>query len=157
MEEIKKFNLLKEWLDIKEPNDYVDLILTPSRKIVAKKDINKGEIIFYIPDEKLIDNKYFNQLDNYENYNKELKSKTTLVTLQLLKFMDDEYWKPYIDMLPENLEDFWYYINPNVKELIKNSQLIKEIGKFEERYFNSELKVLEKYHPELKEKENKEK
>lgn len=147
MEHIENFNKLKSWLQIYEPFDYLNLITSPYRKVVAKKDIPDNTIIFCILDDKLIDNRFFKNLNKYNEYKDRIKSTNSLLALCLIDKMKDVFWKPYIDILPKNLNDMWYYISPEVKELIKNSSLANEIEQFKSSRFEEDINVLKEYFP----------
>lgn len=147
---LQKFNRLKQWLGIND--DYMELREMPYRGVVAKRDIDANVMILCIEDDKLMDNRCFTQLKKYNEYKDKIRSINSFVTLYLLEHFNDTKWKPYTDMLPENLEESWYYMNDTVCELIRHTKVAEKISDFKKSRFDDDLSVLESdaYFPELR-------
>jgi hypothetical protein len=159
MDKITKFKNLKKWLNISENNDFIELSNNINesdieRKVVAKRDIPENTIIMAIPDSKLLDNDYIDKIENIKDFQDKITSYNSLIALCMLFLFNENnennpYWKPYFDIFPRDLNNFWYFMKPEVKNLIEHSQFNKNIEEFKYDRFTKDILVLQKAYPNL--------
>jgi hypothetical protein len=150
---MEKFNILKKWLNIDTNNDFIDLSSNhkndTERRVIAKKDIMSGTIIMCINDDKLIDNDYIKTLPNYDKYKDKIVSYNSLIALYMVFNENNPKWKPYYDIMPKDLNNFWYYVDPKIKKLIKNTHINKLIDEFKYDRFDRDINILREYFKEF--------
>lgn len=125
---------LKDWLRIR---DNLVMYGQRNRTIITNRKINKGDIIMRIPNDKLIDN---DKLDiDSSKYN--VRSTNSLIAVYLINNENNPDLKPYYDIIPKNINNFFYFLDPKIIKLIENSNLKKEMDSHME-YLNNDYNVL---------------
>jgi len=120
-----EYNDLKRWLNI---NDNLEMVGTTNRSIVAKRGINNGDIIMSIPNDKLIDDDKINDINLKTFYNR-VRSKNSILAVNLLNNENNINLKPYYNISPKDISNFFYYsVNDKLKDLLKSSNLGKELN-----------------------------
>lgn len=135
-----EYNRLKEWLNI---NDNLNIIGDKNRSIVTNKDINIGDIIIRIPDNKLIDNDKITNKQLFD-YSNKVNSINSLLAIYLMDNENNYNLKPYYDILPKDISNFFYYNSDKIHELIKTSNLKKSIDSHQ-NYLSHDEKLLKDF------------
>lgn len=136
-----EYNDLKKWLNI---SDNLEMVGTTNRSIVAKRGINNGDIIMSIPNDKLIDDDKINDINLKTFYNR-VRSKNSILAVHLLNNENNINLKPYYNILPKDISNFFYYsVNDKLKDLLKSSNLGKELNSHME-YLQNDANVLKDF------------
>jgi hypothetical protein len=125
------------------------------RGLKATDDIKKETIIIQIDNKYMISNKEINNLPFIECYKENISCISSLYALYLFINKNNTKYKEYFESLPDNLDNFWYYISKEEKELIKDTEVIKTIKTYESD-FMEDINILSKYFNELKEQKYRE-
>lgn len=149
-----KLTNLKKWLGIDDSTDYIEMVTDNYRKVIAKKDIRKGTLIMAISDDKIIGDEMVSTIPNYEFCKTRVASNNSLVAMYMLLNEHNPRWSPYYDILPSDLSNFWYYLSNNIKDMIKNTELGKEIDRYYKNKFENDVKLLKSCFPMLNNQEN---
>jgi hypothetical protein len=101
------------------------------RGVHSKKPIKKGSIVIKIPKKLIIHSnrpsKYGNLMDKYE-INIKKKNLTKLVLFMLEDMEDDDsFFKPYYDILPEDLSHMPIFWNDDELSFLENSHFLSSI------------------------------
>lgn len=115
---MNSFENLKKWLNIK---DNIKMYNRPQRGLYTTKEIKKGEIIIKIKSKYLLE--YSSIYASYPISN--INERNSLIAFYLLKLYleDNEFWSPYIDSFPKNLDENILYFNKKNLALLNNTSL----------------------------------
>lgn len=138
------FTKLKEWLN--KENDHLMMYEKGSRGIYSTKDIKKNDIIISIPEKYIIeyskikDNKLVNKLNNMNS----------MIALYLYQNFTKKksFWKPYLDTLPNNLDEYIYYYDKKKLNSLKGTSILcKDIYNYDThiKYIIEDSKIVYEY------------
>lgn len=115
---MNSFEKLKKWLKIK---DNIKMYDRPQRGLYSIKELKKGEIIIKIKSKYLLEYSSIYVLYPISNINE----RNSLIAFYLIKLYleDDEFWCPYIDSFPKNLDENILYFNKKNLALLNNTSL----------------------------------
>jgi hypothetical protein len=96
-------NKLKKWLEIK---DSIYIIDRPERGCCSSKKINRGDRIVSVKSSHIIQYNSISRL--YPGLEEEIIYANSLVALYLLieSIKDNSFWTPYLDSLPNEIDEF---------------------------------------------------
>jgi hypothetical protein len=143
------FTKLKEYL-LKNKNniihDDICLLGKINRGLYTSDYFKKNSIIFEIDISYMISKTNLDKLPYIECYRNNIKCLSSLFALYLI--LNETNYHEYIDMLPTNLDNFWYYIDKEDKLIIEETYIGKKISKYEME-FMEDYNIIKKYFPDL--------
>lgn len=116
------FNKLRKWLHLE--NDNLRMNKDGFRGIYSTKDIKKDDIILKIPREYIIQYSKINKND-IPSMSEKLYNSNSLIAMYLLikSLKETTHWKPYLDTLPEKLDEYIYYYDQKKLDSLKNTSI----------------------------------
>ena len=139
-EELKKLEGLHEWLDNTGADiSKVNLKMKGSKKqrgVYARQDINKGEVVMFIPLHKIIDLQLVCKSDIgrqmlQAGLNKKLSApKNSFLAAYLMQERHKttecaKKFKPYMAMFPSNFSNFPYFFEKKEMAYLKGSPILE--------------------------------
>ena len=141
---MKEFKDLKKWLSMQ--NDKLKMFNKPSRGIYSTADIKNGQIILEIPSKYIIhydDIKDIKISDRLRNQNSDFAR-----FLFLENNIKQSFYKPYLDSLPKNIDEYiFFYDAEKLNQLKETSLFCKDTYNFETHQKNiiHDAKILHTY------------
>lgn len=122
MNSLNSLNRLKKWLGIK---DTLKMFEREERGIYTTEPIKEKSIIIKIKSKYLLEYQQIYPIYPID----EIEEANSLVAFYLTKlYLDkDEFWSPYINTLPENLEEFPYYWNEQELNYLKSTSFYSSV------------------------------
>lgn len=113
---------LKKWLGVK---DTLKMFNRDERGIYTTEPIKQGKIIIKIKSKYLLEYQQIYTIYPID----EIDEANSLVAFYLTKlYLDkDEFWFPYIDTLPDNLNEFPYYWNERELNYLKSTSFYSSV------------------------------
>ncbi len=120
---MNNFDKLKKWLQLS--NDNLRMNKDGFRGIYSTKDIKKNDIIMKIPKKYIIQFSDINKGDNHIISEKLYNTNSLVASYLLEKSLDKEsHWSPYLETLPEKLDEYIYYYDKAKLDSLKNTSIM---------------------------------
>ena len=127
-----KFSKLKLWLNMQ--NDNLRMYNKGSRGIYSINNIKDNEVILQIPSKYIIE---YSKVSNNSISSKLYNSNSVLALYLLLKSQKKSFWTPYIDSLPECVNEYlFFYDKEKLSQLKDTSLMFKNIFNYNEHLKN---------------------
>ena len=116
---MEKFNKLKLWLNMQ--NDNLRMYSKGSRGIYSINDIKNNEVILQIPSKYIIE---YSKVSNNSISSKLYNSNSILALYLLMKSQKKSFWSPYLDSLPESVNEYIFFYNKEKLSQLKDTSLM---------------------------------
>jgi hypothetical protein len=138
-----KFSKLKLWLNMQ--NDNLSMYDKGSRGIYSIKDIKDGEVILQIPSKYIIE---YSKVSNNSISSKLNNSNSLIALYLLLKSQKKSFWTPYLDSLPESVDEYiFFYDKEKLSQLKDTSLMFKDSFNYNDHLKNiiSDSKIIHEW------------